>query len=359
MKHVLFVGLALSCLAPGALAQERAFSPRAVAPRGPLAPDEQATIELFKRVAPSVVFVTSLSRYRDFWSMNVAEVPQGAGTGFVWDASGYIVTNFHVIAEASTVQVTLDDQTVLPARVVGVAPDKDLAVLRVQPRAPLRPIDVGSSADLVVGQSSYAIGNPFGLDHTLTTGVVSALGRTITAVNGREIDGCIQTDAAINPGNSGGPLLDSAGRLIGVNTMIKSPSGASAGIGFAVTVDTVNQVVPQLIQHGRLMRPILGVRLADDRMVRRLGLEGVMLGTVERAGPAGRAGLRGMRETPDGRVSPGDVLVAIDGVAVKKTDDLLSALEKRRPGDVVVVTYLRDRARYETRVTLAPPPPQR
>ena len=336
-------------------AQGGAAGPRPIAPRSPLSPAEQATIDLFRRVSPSVVFVTSLSRYRDRWSMNVTEVPQGAGTGFVWDEAGHIVTNFHVIAEASAVEVTLDDETTLPARVVGVAPDKDLAVLRVQPRKPLRPIDVGTSADLLVGQSTYAIGNPFGLDHSLTTGVVSALGRSITGMNGREIEDCIQTDAAINPGNSGGPLLDSSARLIGVNTMIKSPSGASAGIGFAVPVDTVNKFVPQLIQFGRVVRPILGVRLTDDRVMRRAGLEGVMLATVEKGGPAARAGLRGVRESADGRVALGDIVVALNGRAVRRSDDLLSALERLRPGDTVVVTYVRDRARYEARVTLAAP----
>ncbi len=300
--------------------------------------------------------MTSKSRYRDFWTADVTEVAQGSGTGFVWDENGHIVTNFHVIAEASAVEVTLDDQTSLPAEVVGVAPDKDLAVLRVRGGARLRPIDVGTSADLLVGQFVYAIGNPFGLDHTLTTGVISATGRTIKAITGREIDGCIQTDAAINPGNSGGPLLDSAGRLIGINTMIQSPSGASAGIGFAVPVDIINRFVPQLIRHGRLVRPVIGVNLVDDRFTRRMGLMGAMIGQVVPRGPAAVAGLRGAARARNGRVVAGDVIVAVAGKRVDSTDDLLSALESHEVGESVVLTVRRDGAQLEVKVPLAAPP---
>ncbi|MCK6572570.1 trypsin-like peptidase domain-containing protein [Myxococcota bacterium] len=329
--------------------------PRPVAARGPLAAAEQATIDLFRRVAPSVVFVTSKGRYRDFWTADVTEVPQGSGTGFVWDDKGHIVTNFHVIAEAAAIEVTLDDQTSLPAELVGVAPDKDLAVLRVRGGGRLPAIDVGTSADLLVGQSVFAIGNPFGLDHTLTTGVISATGRTIKAITGREIEGCIQTDAAINPGNSGGPLLDSAGRLIGINTMIQSPSGASAGIGFAVPVDIINRFVPQLINHGRLVRPVVGVNLVDDRFTRRLGYRGAMIGQVVRGGPAAAAGLRAATRARNGRVIPGDVIVAVNGKKVENTDDLLGLLESHEVGQQVVLTIVREKAQLEVRLKLAAP----
>ena len=332
--------------------------PRPITPRGPLSAAEQETIALFHRVSPSVVFVTSISQYRDAWSRSVTEVPQGSGTGFVWDEAGHIVTNYHVIAEASRLQVAFDDQSEWPAEVVGVAPDKDLAVLRVRGGKVPRPIDIGTSADLLVGQSALAIGNPFGLDHTLTTGVVSALGRTIRAITGREIDDCIQTDAAVNPGNSGGPLLDSHGRLIGINTMIQSPSGASAGIGFAVPVDIINRVVPQLIEHGRLIRPILGLRLADDRVVRRAGLRGALVHDVDRGGPAGVAGLLGMRRGRGGATVVGDLIIAVDNRKVESTDDLLSELENHNIGDTVTLTVRRDGAERGLRVRLGAPPPR-
>jgi S1-C subfamily serine protease len=227
-------------------------SPRPVTPRGALAADEVAHIELFKRTGPSVVHITTLATQRDMFSMNVQQVPRGTGTGFVWDDAGHIVTNFHVIQGGTGVRVTLADQSSQDAQLVGAFPDRDLAVLKITPaKDKLPPLAIGSSRDLQVGQRVYAIGNPFGLDQTLTTGIVSALNREIESFNQRTIRGVIQTDAAINPGNSGGPLLDSAGRLIGVNTQIASPSGASAGIGFAIPVDEVNRIVPRLIRDGR------------------------------------------------------------------------------------------------------------
>ncbi|HTP50889.1 MAG TPA: trypsin-like peptidase domain-containing protein, partial [Anaeromyxobacteraceae bacterium] len=233
-------------------------APRPVVARGDLAADEQANVALFKQASPSVVYITTLTR-RLVGYFDVTEVPQGTGSGFIWDASGHVVTNFHVIQGASAARITLHDQSEWPATLVGASPDQDIAVLRIAaPRGRLAPILLGRSADLQVGQRVFAIGNPFGLDFTLTTGIVSALGRSIPSLTGRKIEDVIQTDAAINPGNSGGPLLDSAGRLIGVNTQIASPSGGSAGIGFAVPVDTVNRVVPQLIEHGRVTRPRLG-----------------------------------------------------------------------------------------------------
>ncbi|MCW8141444.1 MAG: trypsin-like peptidase domain-containing protein [Planctomycetota bacterium] len=327
--------------------------PRVVTARGDLAQDELAQVELFERAAPSVVNVTNLAVRRDRWTLDLAQIPQGTGTGFVWDAAGHVVTNFHVIDGAHQVVVTLVDGTELAARVVGVFPDKDTAVLRVDPGAGrvLSPIALGTSSDLRVGQRVYAIGNPFGLDHTMTSGIVSALEREIQAANGRIIDGVIQSDAAINPGNSGGPLLDSAGRLIGMNTAILSQTGAYAGIGFAVPVDTVRHVVQQLIEHGRVLRPTLGVQLAADALARRAGLEGALVLDVVPGSPAARAGLRGTVRA--GRqVRLGDLITAIDGKGVRRPDDLLNALERRQPGDTVRLAVQRDGQRLEVEVTL-------
>jgi S1-C subfamily serine protease len=266
------------------------------------------------------------------------ESPQGTGSGFVWDQEGHIITNFHVIQEASGAKVTLADNSDWEAQLVGVAPDQDLAVLSIKaPAERLHPIPVGTSANLQVGQKVFAIGNPFGLDQTLTTGIISALGREIQARTGRDITGVIQTDAAINPGNSGGPLLDSASRLIGVNTAIFSPSGSSAGIGFAVPVDTVNRVVPQLLRHGRVIRPGLGVRIADDATVTRLGLAGVLIFDVTEGSAAARAGLRGTRRDDQGRLILGDVIVAIDDNAVTSIHDLMTVLDTYKVGDQVTV----------------------
>ena len=268
-------------------------APRAVAPRGALGADELANIDLFKRSSPSVVHITTLAVERDFFNRTVQQVPQGTGTGFVWDGGGHIVTNYHVIENGSGARVTLADQSTWPAKLVGAFPDRDLAVLKIDaPAGKLPPIPVGTSRDLQVGQRVYAIGNPFGLDQTLTTGIVSALNREIPSFNNRSIRGVVQTDAAINPGNSGGPLLDSAGRLIGVNTQIYSPSGVSAGIGFAIPVDEVNRVVPRLIRDGRITRPALGISAASEQVHRALRLpDGVALaaGVAQRPGGQGRA----------------------------------------------------------------------
>jgi S1-C subfamily serine protease len=230
--------------------------PHAVTARGALADDEQTTIELFKAVSPSVVHVTNLAVQRQPFSPNAQVVPRGTGTGFIWDENGFIVTNYHVVDGASAARVILSDHSTYDSTRIWGYPDKDLAVIRIDaPKEKLKPILIGTSHDLQVGQKTYAIGNPFGLDQTLTTGIVSALGRQIESANGRPIEGVIQTSAAINPGNSGGPLLDSAGRLIGVNTAILSPSGAFAGIGFAIPVDEVNRLVPQLISYGKVAQP--------------------------------------------------------------------------------------------------------
>ena len=332
--------------------------PRVVAARGDLAEEERTLIELFNVVSPSVVNVTVHSSRRGALSTDLEGIPLGNGSGFVWDEVGHVVTNFHVIAAGDGVSVTLWDQSVWPAQVVGAYADKDLAVLRIRaPRERLRPLAIGTSSDLQVGQRALAIGNPFGLDQTLTTGIVSALGREITSRTGRIISNVVQTDAAINPGNSGGPLLDSAGRLIGVNTAIYSPSGAFSGIGFAIPVDEVRRVVPQLIEHGRVMRPSLGVRLLPDPLTRQLGATGVMILAVEPDTPAAAAGLRPTVRTPDGKLSVGDAIVGFDGEEIATTDDLLDALERRRPGERVRLTIVRDGREREVELMLGPPAP--
>lgn len=328
--------------------------PRPITP-GPaeLAADERVTIAVFERATKSVVFIANTAIQRDPWSFNLFEVPQQSGSGFVWNKQGHIVTNLHVVYGADAITVTLADRSEHRARIVGVDPDHDLAVLQVQaPEDALVPIAVGTSSDLRVGQRVLAIGNPFGLDHTLTTGVVSALGRTIKSLSNRTIEGVIQTDAAINPGNSGGPLLDSAGRLIGINTQIVSPSGAFAGIGFAVPVDTVNRIVPELIKYGKLIRPGLGVSLLPDAIARRWGVRGLVIGKVSKGSGAERAGLRGARQTVTGRIELGDIIVAVDGKPVETVDALMGILEDHKVGDQVTVDILRGNRRHQVTVIL-------
>jgi S1-C subfamily serine protease len=332
-------------------------TPQLVTARGDLAADEKATIDLFQRASPAVVYITSLAQRSDFFGANIFEVPQGTGSGFVWDDAGHIVTNFHVIQDANSVKVTLADHSSYKAQLVGADPSKDLAVLRIfAPADKLHLLPIGASRELLVGQRVFAIGNPFGLDYTLTTGVVSALGRTIQSFGNRTIEGVIQTDAAINPGNSGGPLLDSAGRLIGITTQIYSPSGGSAGIGFAVPVDIVNQVVPELIEHGRVVRPYMGIQLFDDSIVRGLGLKGVLLQRATEGGPAETAGLRGTRRGRSGQIILGDVIAKIDDQPVASTNDFLGALEKRKIGDEVTITFIRDKEEHSVKLTLQSPP---
>jgi len=328
--------------------------PRPVTPpSAELGPDERATMAVFERATKSVVFIANTAIQRDFWSFDMMEVPQGSGSGFVWNKQGHIVTNFHVIYGADSIKVTLADRSEHQAKVVGADPDHDLAVLQIQvPEGALEPLAVGTSHDLRVGQKVLAIGNPFGLDHTLTTGVVSALGRTIKSMSNRTIEGVVQTDAAINPGNSGGPLLDSSGRLIGVNTQIVSPSGAYAGIGFAVPVDTVNRIVPELIKHGKLIRPGLGVSLVPDAMAKRWGIRGVIIGKVARGGPADAAGLKGARQTSSGRIELGDIIVAVAGKPVATIDDLMDVMESHKVGEQVTVEILRGNKRQSVFVTL-------
>jgi S1-C subfamily serine protease len=329
--------------------------PRPVAQRGPLNEDELTTIGIFERASPSVVFITTVQHVRDFFSRNVMRVPQGTGSGFIWDEHGHVVTNFHVIRGAQEALITLADQRMFPAELVGASPEHDLAVLRIEVEfdGP-PPLPIGSSSDLRVGQNVYAIGNPFGLDHTLTTGIISALNRTIDDERGGVIENLIQTDAAINPGNSGGPLIDSAGRLIGINTMIYSPSGAYAGIGFAVPAATVNRVVPRLIGYGRYVRPTLGISANDEIEERLLGdNDGVLVLGVAPDSPAERARLRATEITQAGRVILGDVIEAIDGEPVTTFDDLVDLLDERGFGERVTVTVRRGSERLQVPVTLS------
>ena len=328
---------------------------RSATPRDDLAAVEKTTIAIFRRNSASVVHITTLvNAATDDFGFNVQQVPEGTGSGFVWDKKGRIVTNFHVIRGADSAQVVLADHSTWKARLVGASPEGDLAVLAIDaPESRLQPIQVGTSHDLEVGQSVFAIGNPFGLDHTLTTGIVSALGREIGSQSGRTIKGVIQIDAPINPGNSGGPLLDSSGRLIGVNSAIVSPSGAFAGIGFAIPVDKVNRIVAELIQHGKIILPSLGIEPAPDQWGAELGLNGVLVLGVVPGGPAAKAGIRATHRTPDGQIELGDLISSIDGQTLESADDLFSTEEKYKVGDTVTVTLLRDGQRREVKVTLA------
>ena len=317
-----------------------------------LSDQEQRNIEIFRANSPSVVYISNFAVRRDFFSLNATAIPRGTGSGFVWDEEGHVVTNYHVIAEGNRWNVSLGEED-WEAQLVGVAPNKDLAVLRIEaPRELLRPLMLGSSSQLVVGQGVLAIGNPFGLDRSLTVGVVSALGRELTSPGGLTIRDVIQTDAAINPGNSGGPLFDSQGRLVGVNTAIYSPSGGSAGIGFAVPVDTVQRLVPQLIQYGKPVQPGIGVELVSDRWAQRFRIQGVIVHNVQPGGPAARAGLEGLQQDRRGRVRLGDVIVAVNGESITSLDDLVLSFEEIGVGGKAVLTLERDRRSRDVEVRL-------
>jgi S1-C subfamily serine protease len=314
--------------------------PRRITERGDLATDEKATIQLFQQSSGSVVYITTSSIGR--MNFNLMEIPRGTGSGFIWDNQGHVVTNFHVIEGASRFKVTLADQTTRRAVIVGVAPDRDLAVLKLDGSlSDLKKINLGTSNDLMVGQKVLAIGNPFGFDQTLTTGVISALGREIKSRTGQRIEGVIQTDAAINPGNSGGPLLDSAGRLIGVNTAIFSPSGAFSGIGFAIPVDEVNRVIPEIIKHGRIFRPGFGISILPDSVARDLELEGVIVHQVDPNSVASSAGIKPLRRADSG-APLFDLIVDIDGTPITATNDLHSVLYKHSVGDEVTIQLVRN-----------------
>jgi S1-C subfamily serine protease len=318
--------------------------PRPVTPRGDLAADEKSTIELFERSKDAVVYISTSERVMDFWSRNIFTIPRGTGSGFVWDDRGHIVTNYHVIEGAAGAQIRLSDGKEYSASLVGTSPMHDLAVLKIGSGFKRSPLPLGTSENLKVGQKVYAIGNPFGLDWTLTTGIVSALDRSLKGERG-VIEHLIQTDAAINPGNSGGPLLDSAGRLIGVNTAIYSPSGASAGVGFAVPVDTVNRVVPQLISRGKYTRPSLGIEIDQDLnaiITSRLEVKGVAVLRVLPGSAAARAGLKGLRVNANRTYSAGDVITAVEGKPVNDIPELLARLDDFKVGQIVSLSILRD-----------------
>ena len=317
--------------------------------------DEANTTEIFQKASPAVVFVTSSELRRQRFTRNIMEIPRGAGSGFIWNATaGLVVTNYHVVAGADRLTITMQDEETFQAEVVGYAPERDLAVLRmIDPPASLTALPLGDSSELSVGRKVLAIGNPFGLDTSLTVGVVSALDREIQSPSNRTIRGVIQTDAAINPGNSGGPLLNSLGQLIGVNTAIYSPSGGSAGIGFAIPVNTVIEVVPQLIAYGKIMRPVLGVELASDRWLRRYRVEGVPIVRIYRGFPADDAGMVGARRGSRGEVILGDVITHIEGVRVASNDEFLSAMEAHQVGDTISITTTREGAERQFEVELS------
>ena len=309
---------------------------------------ELHTIQLFESASPSVCYITTKTKQRSYWNFNITEVPSGSGSGFVWDQAGHIITNYHVIKGATQAVVTLADGESYQASLVGIAREKDLAVLKIEaPAGALQPIPVGSSRNIRVGQSVYAIGNPFGLDQTLTTGVVSALDREINSQANVPIRGVIQSDAAINPGNSGGPLLDSRGQLIGVNTAIYSPSGASAGIGFSIPVDVVRYAIPDLIRYGEIRRAAIG---AEFRPLRRGA--GLVFYELRPDGAAARYGLRGLTRDARGNYNVEDILVGINGESVTSTTELYLELERYQPGQTVQLDIIREERELSVEIVL-------
>ncbi len=337
--------------------QENA-EPRVIQARGNLAEDEKSTIELFENSRDSVVFITTRQRVMDAWTRNIFSVPSGTGSGFIWDDNGHIITNLHVIKSASEATIRLADGRDYRASLVGASPAHDIAVLKIgigfQRPAP---VPLGTSHDLKVGQKVFAIGNPFGLDWTLTTGIVSALDRSLPSGDGSTIDNLIQTDAAINPGNSGGPLLDSAGRLIGINTAIYSPSGASAGIGFSVPVDTVNRVVPQIISRGKYIRPAMGITVdskLNNRLTQHLKITGVVILSISPGSAADVAGLQGATITPEGNIIANDIIVALENKPIDSVDKLLARVDSYKVGDTIKITVLRRGEKIGLPVTLQP-----
>ncbi len=358
LAFIVFLPLFMWLLAPSVrepLAGTTA-TPRAVTPRAPIASDEQATIDLFEKSKASVVYISTRKQVMDMWTRNVFTVPEGTGSGFVWDNQDHVVTNLHVIANASEAWVRLSDGRDYNAKLIGVSQDHDLAVLHIDvtDHHPA-PLPIGSSHDLKVGQRVFAIGNPFGLDWTLTTGIVSALDRSLSEENGVTIEHLVQTDAAINPGNSGGPLLDSAGRLIGITTMIYSPSGAFAGVGFAVPVDTINRIVPKLIATGHYVRPTLGINMDEDlntAITQHLGVQGVAVLRVLPNSGAAQAGLIAAQRDRNGDIVVGDVIVDLDGKPVSTPSGMLSLLDDREIGDRVKLTLLRNGKKITVNVQL-------
>ena len=328
-----------------------------------MATDEQNNIEIYRTLSPGVVNIRSTSYARDFFGF--VEPQEGSGSGSVIDQAGNILTNNHVVERAEKLSVSFGGEKTYAATVVGRDPDTDLAVIRLieKPRSPLTVVPLGDSDKLEVGQKVLAIGNPFGLDRTLTTGVISGLQRPIRARNNRQIEGAIQTDASINPGNSGGPLFDSRGRMIGITSQILSPSGASAGVGFAVPVNIAKRIIPQLISSGRVVRPKLGITQRNVELLRnQIDLpvsEGVVIWQVATNGAAARAGLRGLTQTEDGDLVIGDIIVGIDGDKVGNSDDLFKLLDKHQVGDTVQVEIMRNGRRVALPVRLTEGPDTR
>jgi S1-C subfamily serine protease len=315
--------------------------------------NEQNNIDIFKQTNRSVVYVTNSQVRQDVFSLNIQEIPAGTGTGLVWDKSGLIITNFHVVQNANKVTITLWDQSTWEATAVGVAPDKDLAVLKINaPPEKLFPISIGDSSMLEVGRKVLAIGNPFGLDTTLTVGVISALGREIN-LSGRKIKGLIQTDAAINPGNSGGPLLDSKGELIGINTLIFSPSGASSGVGFAIPVNSVKKIVPQLIKFGKIRRPKIGIQMVPDNIAAQFKVKGVIIHKVVPGSPADKIGLSGVTSDRKNNIFLGDVIIKLGKFVINSSDDLLTALETFQSNDSVKIVTIRNEKIMEFQIKLS------
>jgi S1-C subfamily serine protease len=348
--HAALLVLLIGGVQPALAAQA---APRATSQRGALTAEEQQNIDIFEKWKASVVYIATSERVMDFWTRNVTTVPRGTGSGFIWDAAGHVVTNVHVISGAAAANVKLADGRDYEASLVGASIGHDIAVLLIHvPKNLPLPIAIGTSHDLRVGQKVFAIGNPFGLDWTLTTGIVSALDRSLEGEHGSVSRHLVQTDAAINPGNSGGPLLDSAGRLIGMNTAIYSPSGASAGVGFAVPVDTVNRVVPRLIANGHYEPPSLGIEVDDglSRAVsRELGVEGV---AVLRASKSPSAPLHGARLGARNTIIFGDVILAVDGKEVSTAAQLAATLDDYKVGDRVMLTVWREGKRVQLAAVL-------
>jgi len=359
------VATIVGCHAAAPNAVTDAAAPQPSVSNAPVAPlsssarieDERNTIAVFKAVAASTVFVTQTRVLYDMFAGTAEEVAAGSGSGFVWDADGHIVTNFHVVKDAASLTVTFENDKTFPAQVVGTEPRKDIAVIRVSaPPSLLVPVRVASKESLEVGQKAIAIGNPFGLDHTLTTGVISALGRQVQGIGGVTIRDMIQTDAAINPGNSGGPLLDSSGHLIGMNTMIYSKSGSYAGIGFAVPSSTIARVVPQIIKSGHAIEMSLGLTVDPaGRIESRLGIRGVVVIAVPPGSDAERAGVRGLRRTPDG-LALGDVIVGVGAAKISSYDDLYNALDAHTANDAVEVSIVRDGKPWSVKLTVVAEP---
>jgi S1-C subfamily serine protease len=343
--------------APAVQAVQAAPAGQVVPPagNGRLTEDEQNTIDVVKKTRNSVVYITNMQYIRDFFYSSDQPVPRGSGSGFVWDDAGHIVTNFHVIDEGDKFMVSLPDQRQVEATLVGRDASKDIAVLKLNERVGgLAPVVIGASRDLQVGQKVIAVGNPFGFDHTVTKGIVSALGRSMVGAGGFTIRDMIQTDASINPGNSGGPLLNSSGELIGMNTMIASPSGASSGVGFAVPVDTIKKIVPQVIQFGKVTRPdIGGVQFVRDEVAQRAGITGAVILQVVTNSKAYDLGLRGLYRDNFGRLLIRDVVTAIDLMKVKSYDDLFNALDGYKIGDTVTLTVVREDKPRKVTIQLA------